>query len=68
MSQEKPYSIEEFDALNEQCHKCKLRRPDTPTKDCNIRRKLITEQSPVAWKHKHLFFVQGNKCKMFQGK
>ena len=61
----KPYTIEEFDRLNDMCHACKLRRPETPTKDCNIRRKLIVEQSPVAWKHKHLFFVNG-KCKMFK--
>ena len=62
------FTVDEFDALNEQCHECKLRRPDTPTKDCNVRRKLIVEKSPVAWKHKHLFFVGKNKCKMFKPK
>ena len=56
--------------LADQCKECKLRRPNTPTKDCNIHKKLVVDDSPVAWKHKHLFFVNKGgvqMCKMFQG-
>ena len=59
----------EVDRLREQCSICKLWRPDTPTRDCDVRRKLVTYDSDVAWKHKHLFFNEpGMHCKMFQPK
>ena len=57
----------EVDALKAQCETCKLWKPKTPTKDCDIRRKLVKDDSPVAWKHRHLFLT-GNKCKMYQVK
>jgi len=57
----------EIDALNAQCGRCKLKRPDTPTKDCAVRIKLVVDDSEVAWKHRHLF-LNGRKCKMFQEK
>ena len=53
------------DNLKEQCKTCKLWKPKTPTKDCDIRRKLVTDDSEVAWKHRHLFFT-GNRCKMYK--
>lgn len=62
---------EELYDLAEQCKLCRLRRKDAPTKDCNIHRKLVVDDSPVAWKHKHLFFENKGgvqMCKMFQGK
>ena len=60
----------EMDALRQQCNICKLKKPNTPTKDCAVRIKLIVEDSKVAWKHRHLFFHSGpgNHCKMFQEK
>lgn len=61
-------TVEQYDNLNEQCHACKLRRPETPTKDCNIRVKLIVNKSPVGWKLKHLFMPDGKHCKMFKPK
>jgi len=57
----------EVDALKAQCDKCKLWKPKTPTKDCAIRKKLITDDSEIGWKHRHLF-LNGLKCKMFQEK
>ena len=56
----------EVDALREQCDKCKLYRPSTPTKDCDVRRKLVKEDSEIAWKHKHLFMHSNGHCKMFK--
>lgn len=59
--------VRELYELAEQCKQCKFRRPKTPTKDCNIHRKLVVEDSPVAWKHRHLFLYNGgNVCKMFK--
>lgn len=57
----------EVENLAAQCNRCKLWKPKTPTKDCDVRRKLVTQDSEVAWKHRHLFF-NGNKCKMFKEK
>lgn len=57
----------EVDKLKEQCDRCKLKRPDTPTKDCAIRVKLVVDDSEVGWKHRHLF-LDGLKCKMHQPK
>lgn len=58
----------EIDALKEQCGICKLYKPSTPTKDCDVRRKLVKEDSPVAWKHKHLFLHTNGHCKMHRPK
>ena len=55
----------EVDAVRMQCDICDLNRPKTPTKDCAIKHKLVIEDSEIAWKHKHLFLVNG-KCKMFK--
>jgi hypothetical protein len=57
---------EELYDLAEQCKKCRFRRKDAPTKDCEIHRKLVVDDSPVAWKHKKLFMPDGRHCKMFQ--
>ena len=57
----------EIDAVKAQCDRCKLRRPDTPTKDCAVRLKLVVNDSDVAWKHRHLF-LNGLKCKMYKEK
>jgi len=57
----------EIDSLKEQCDGCKLNKPNTPTKDCAVRIKLVVEDSDVGWKHRHLFLEKG-KCKMFQEK
>lgn len=67
---EKKHRQELYD-LAEQCKECRFRRKDAPTKDCNIHRKLVVDDSPIAWKHKQLFLVvKGGvqMCKMFQGK
>ena len=57
----------EIDNLKMQCDRCKLKKPNTPSKDCAIRIKLIVNDSKVGWKNKHLFFNQpGNHCKMFK--
>lgn len=54
------------DKLKEQCEECKLgKKPIGPKSGCDIRKKLVIDQSEVAWKHKHLFLKDGN-CKMFQ--
>lgn len=58
----------EIDALREQCDKCKLWRPSTPTKDCAVREKLVRKDSEVAWKNKHLFLHANGRCKMHQPK
>ena len=59
----------EIDRLREQCSTCRRWKPNTPTKDCDIRKKLVTDDNQVAWKHKHLFFHQpGMHCKMYQPK
>ena len=58
-----------IDALRRQCEECKLgKKPIGPKSGCEVRKKLIIDQSPVAWKHKHLFFDNKGKCKMFQEK
>lgn len=58
----------EVDALKEQCDKCKLWKPNTPTKDCAVREKLVKKDSEVAWKNRHLFLSNNGRCKMFQAK
>ena len=58
----------EIDKLNSYCMQCKLRRPDTPTKDCAVRIKLVVEDSNVAWRNKYLFFDDNGICKMFAKK
>lgn len=70
MATENQKHKEELYDLAEQCKLCRLRRKDAPTKDCNVHRKLVVDDSPVAWKHKQLFFVYKGgvqMCKMFQG-
>lgn len=57
----------EIDKLKEQCDRCKLKKPNTPTKDCAVRLKLVVNDSKVGWKHRNLF-LNGIKCKMFQEK
>lgn len=57
----------EIDKLKEQCDRCKLKKPNTPTKDCAVRLKLVVNDSEVGWKHRNLF-LNGIKCKMFQEK
>lgn len=54
------------DALRRQCEECKLGDKDIgPRSGCEVRKKLVIDQSDVAWKHKHLFFDRAGKCKMF---
>lgn len=58
----------EVDRLAEQCSICKLRKPNTPTKDCAVRIKLVVQDSEVGWSKKHLFLHTDGHCKMFQMK
>ena len=58
----------EVDKLAQQCSICKLRRPNTPTKDCAVRIKLVVNDSKVGWDRKHLFLHANGRCKMFQEK
>lgn len=60
--------IAERDNLAQQCSICKRRKPETPTKDCDVRVKLIVKDSEVGWKHKHLFLHTDGHCKMFMPK
>lgn len=53
------------DNLQRQCEKCMLgKKPIGPKSGCEVRKKLVVDQSEVAWKHEHLFIKDGN-CKMF---
>lgn len=55
------------DNLKKQCEECKLGKKDIgPRSGCEVRKKLVIDQSEVAWKHKHLFFDDKGKCKMFK--
>ena len=54
------------DRVRMQCAICKRNKPDTPTKDCDIKVKLVVKDSDVAWKHKHLFLTLQGECKMFK--
>ena len=57
------------DALKEQCSECKLGlKPVGPKSGCEVRKKLVIDQSDVAWKNKHMFFDGGGTCKMFKQK
>lgn len=59
----------DVDALKAQCDNCKRYKPDNVHGGCEIRYKLIVEDSNVAWKHKQLFFnFPGMKCKQFSRK
>ena len=60
---------DEVDMLRRQCSECKLGAKDiTPRGGCEVRKKLVIDQSEVAWSHKQLFFDDRGKCKMFQEK
>lgn len=64
---EREQRADDIDALRRQCEECKLGKKDVgPKSGCEVRKKLVIDQSEVAWKHKHLFFDKGGKCKMFQ--
>ena len=56
----------EIDAMAEQCYDCRFNKPQTPTKDCEIKIKLIKHDAPMAWKHRHLFLNGDGGCKKFQ--
>ena len=58
----------EVDRLRKQCKECKLgEKPIGPKSGCEVRKKLVIDDSVVAWKHRHLFLYEG-RCKMFQPK
>lgn len=58
-----------IDALRRQCDQCKLgAKPIGPKSGCEVRKKLVIDQSDVAWKNKHLFFDDKGMCKMAQPK
>ena len=58
-----------IDALRKQCEECKLgSKPIGPKSGCEVRKKLVIDQSEVAWKNKHLFFDANGNCKMLQKK
>ena len=60
---------DEVDALRRQCDECELgKKPIGPKSGCDVRKKLVIDQSEVAWKHKHLFFNNHGRCKMFRMK
>ena len=52
--------------LKGQCIECRLNRPATPTRDCEIKKKLIDHDSQIGWKNKHLFLNERGMCKMFK--
>lgn len=53
--------------IKDQCDKCKLgQKKIGPNSGCHIKKKLVVDQSTVAWKHKHLFLEDDWTCKMFQ--
>lgn len=56
-----------IDALRKQCDECKLgKKPIGPKSGCEVRKKLVIDQSEVAWKNKHLFFDNKGTCKIFK--
>lgn len=58
-----------IDALKRQCDKCKIgKKKIGPKSGCDLRKKLIIEQSEIAWEHKKLFLNDKDKCTMFQPK
>ena len=60
---------EEVYKLAEQCKDCKLgQKPIGPRSGCDVRKKLVIDDNPVAWKHKHLFFDRYGNCKMWMPK
>ena len=58
----------EVDRLAQQCSICRFWKPNTPTKDCAIREKLVQKDSKVAWDRKHLFLYSDGHCKHFDEK
>jgi len=56
------------DMLRRQCETCKIGDKMGPKSGCEIRKKLIIDDSQVAWKNKHLFFDDKGKCKMYKEK
>ena len=53
--------------LRRQCKECKLgQKPIGPKSGCEVRKKLVIDQSDVAWKNKYLFFDDKGQCKMFR--
>lgn len=59
---------DEVDALRNQCRECRLGDKEIgPKSGCDVRKKLVIDDSKVAWKHKHLFLT-GDGCKMFKEK
>ena len=57
---------EEVYKLAEQCKDCKLgQKPIGPRSGCDVRKKLVIDDNPVAWKHIRLF-VENGRCKMYK--
>lgn len=56
----------EVDALKEQCDTCKLYKKDNKHGGCEVRWKLVSQDSDVAWKKKTLFLDRNGNCKMYQ--
>lgn len=55
--------------LADECKTCKLgQKPIGPRSGCDVRKKLVRDRNPVAWKHKHLFLDEHGGCKMWQPK
>lgn len=58
----------EVDRLKLQCDVCRLYKPNNVHGGCEVRYKLVSQDSPVAWKNRHLFFRDNGDCKMFSPK
>ena len=54
------------DMLRAQCAKCKRGDKMGPKSGCDVRKKLIIDDSAVAWKNQYLFFDDNGNCKMYQ--
>jgi len=59
---------EEKDALRKQCETCKLNKDIGPRSGCEVKKKLVIDDSSVAWRNKYLFFDDENRCKMYSEK
>ena len=67
MTPEERHQMEK-DNLQKQCDTCKLGGNIGPRSGCEVRKKLIIDDSRVAWKNRYLFFDDNNQCKMYQEK
>lgn len=64
---DKAYINEAVYKLADQCKTCKQgQKPIGPRSGCDIRKKLVQDKNPIAWKHKRLFLEDSGKCKLWK--